>query len=157
MALRTDGLPNIKLAYLSLNSGYGVNSMEHDPHDYRVTARERCPSYRRRGRVAPGESAFLGSLRAERHGHGVNDFHRAHQHRVGLDAEVGLANDGLARQSPCFAEILYAHPDLALSSHTTDLQRAGQVVATFDLVDVAGVEADLGETVSVEDPQRIRP
>ena len=38
----------------------------------------------------------LGTLRGERHGNRVNEFHRAHQHRVRLDAEVRLAHDSLA-------------------------------------------------------------
>ena len=41
--------------------------------------------------------SVLGPVRAEGHGHGVDDLHRAHQHRVRLDAELGLTDVGSAR------------------------------------------------------------
>src|SRR4029079_18391667 len=82
MALRTDGVPNIELAYLLLISGYSVGSMEHDPHDYRVTARERCPSHRRRGGTQT--DARVGANRQ------VHGYLRVHQ----------LGSTEISRQGP---------------------------------------------------------
>ena len=69
----------------------------------------------------------------ERHRHVVGNLHRAHQQRVGLDPEIGLANLGLGGQSPRVAEIFCAQVDYVLSGLSPDLQRAAEAISVVGL------------------------
>lgn len=89
------------------------------------------------------------------HGDVVGDLHGSHEHRVGLDAELALADLGLRRHSPRIAEGLHPHFDHTPRGSAVDLQRAVESIALACRSDVVGVKPDVWKTCCLKDFDRI--
>ncbi len=81
----------------------------------RTTEREGARAHTRRLRRFGLTALVFAVDRGERHRHLVDDLHRAHQKREGLDAVIRLANRGFGRHSPRVTEIVCAQVDYVLS------------------------------------------